>query len=126
MENRTWLYNAFFKAQDRFLAYEMESGFEPEVIYDYIHCARLLASHHYQGAKEQNFLLCELFLRQIYFHFLDAIQDPTRSRIFRRVCLDSIYILLMELNKCYQQVDNGELRLRQLKQQLQRIQAPLD
>ncbi|EMY6821066.1 hypothetical protein ABCL23_003438, partial [Vibrio cholerae] len=95
MENRTWLYNAFFKAQDRFLAYEVESGFEPEVIYDYIHCARLLASHHYQGAKEQNFLLCELFLRQIYFHFLDAIQDPTRSRIFRRVCLDSIYILLM-------------------------------
>lgn len=74
MENRTWLYNAFFKAQDRFLAYEVESGFEPEVIYDYIHCARLLASHHYQGAKEQNFLLCELFLRQIYFHFLDPFK----------------------------------------------------
>lgn len=53
MENRTWLYNAFFKAQDRFLAHEVESGFEPEVIYDYIHCARLLASHHYQGAKSK-------------------------------------------------------------------------
>ncbi|HGF7167574.1 TPA: hypothetical protein AB5F34_003726, partial [Vibrio mimicus] len=122
----TWLYNAFFKAQDRFLVHEIESGFEPDVIYDYIHCARLIASHHYEGAKEQNFLLCELFLRQIYFHFLDAIQDPTRSRVFRRVCLDSIYILLMELNKCYQQVENGERQLQRLKQKLQQIQAPLD
>ncbi|KLN63463.1 hypothetical protein [Vibrio sp. VPAP30] len=126
MDNQQLLYNAFYKSQDRFLDSYTQCGFEPDVIHDYIHWGMLLASQYESGSDNENPLLCELFLRQLYFHLLDAIQDPLRSRIFRRVSLDSIHTPLMCLKRYYYQWEDGDVQFLHLKQQLQRIQAPLD
>ncbi|CAK4075417.1 hypothetical protein OH458_14245 [Vibrio sp. MarTm2] len=120
------LYLCFFKAQDRFNNKLTSGGFEPDVIQDYIHSAMNLSSFYEPGATNENTLLCELFLRRLYFDLLDAIQDPIRSRIFRRVCLDSIHTPLLCLKRFYYHWDDGDIRFLQLQQQLQRIQAPLD
>ena len=77
-------------------------------------------------ADEENLLLCELFLRQVYFHLLDAIQDSTRSRIFRRVCLDSIHTPLFCLKRYYYQFEQGDVKFLALQQQLRLIQISLD
>lgn len=90
MKRRKDIFNAFFKAQDRFQL-AAPSGFEPDVIHDYIHWGMVLSSSYEHEAEDENLLLCELFLRQVYFHLLEAIQDPTRTRTFRRVCLDSVH-----------------------------------
>ncbi|WP_047042625.1 hypothetical protein [Vibrio mexicanus] len=126
MDNQDLLYNAYYKAQDRFLDLHTQGGFEPDVIHDYIHWGMLLASQYESGASSENPLLCELFLRQLYFHLIDAIEDPLRSRIFRRVCLDSIHTPLICLKRYYYQYENGDVKFLLIKQQLQRIQAPLD
>ncbi|WP_070964157.1 hypothetical protein [Vibrio sonorensis] len=126
MEPNQSLYKAFFDAQDRFLAPTGPAGFEPDVIGDYIHSTTMLTSLYEPGAEQENNLLCELFLRQVYTHLLDAIADPSRSRIFRRVCLDSIHLPLIHLKRYYYQFDNGDAVFRALKQKLQYVQAPLD
>ncbi len=126
MDSHAHLYNAFFKAQDRFQDYSSPHGFEPDVIHEYLHWGVLLAASHEHGAEQENALLCELFLRQLYHHFLEAIADPRRSRIFRRVCLDSIHVPLLTLKRYYDQFEDGDIRFLALQQQLRGVQAPLD
>ncbi|EHC9868870.1 TPA: hypothetical protein ACVOYR_003920 [Vibrio alginolyticus] len=125
MDNKRDIFNAFFKAQDRFLL-AAPHGFEPDVIHDYIHWGMVLSSCYEHDADEENLLLCELFLRQVYFHLLDAIQDSTRSRIFRRVCLDSIHTPLFCLKRYYYQFEQGDVKFLTLQQQLRLIQISLD
>ncbi|MEF1212605.1 hypothetical protein REH77_11110 [Vibrio alginolyticus] len=43
MDNKRDIFNAFFKAQDRFLL-AAPHGFEPDVIHDYIHWGMVLSS----------------------------------------------------------------------------------
>ncbi|SHF73963.1 hypothetical protein [Vibrio gazogenes] len=120
------LYNAFFKAQDRFIQHHQVLGFEPETIQEYIQSGLLLASFYRPETHDENDLLYELFLRQVFFHLLDAIQDPIYSRIFRRICLDSIHIPLLTLKRYYRQLNNGDAKLTALQQQLRSIQTILD
>ncbi|USD42356.1 hypothetical protein J4N42_06460 [Vibrio sp. SCSIO 43135] len=124
MDCQQQLYNLYFKAQDRFLYQYLERGFEPDVIYDYIHSGMMLSSLYETGAEHESPLLCELYLRQVYFHLLDAIQDPKRSHTFRRVCLDSVYTPLMCLKRHYYQQEDGDAKFLPLQLQLQRIKAP--
>ncbi len=126
MSPSNYLYSAYFAAQDRFRNTHSLSGFEPDVIYDYIHSAHALAFYYEPHTKHENCLLCELFLRQVYFDLLEAIQDPNRSRTFRRVCLDSIHAPLLALKRYYAYYDNGDIQFLSLKHQLLRIQAPFD
>ncbi len=126
MDRTRPFYNGLFKARDRFLDNSTTCGFEPDVIQEYIHWTLTLASNYERGAKDENTLLHELFLRQLYFHLLDAIQDPQRSRIFRRLCLDSIHTPLLCLKRHYDQWEDGDIKFLLLQQQLQRVQAPLD
>lgn len=120
------LYQSFYQSQDRFIDKTTDGGFEPDVIHDYIHSTMNLASYYEPGATHENFLLCELFLRRLYFDLLAAIQDPIRSRVFRRVCLDSIHTPLLCLKRYYYHWDDGDIRFLQIQQQLQRVQAPFD
>lgn len=127
MADSKHLYRAFFKAQDRFINHRVtSSGFEPDVIYDYIHCGIALASHHEPHADQQNWLLCELFIRQVYFHLIEAIQDPLRSLVFRRVCLDNIHTPLLFLKRFYYHFEHGEKAFGQVQKALMQLQAPLD
>ncbi|PSW11369.1 hypothetical protein C9I98_24275 [Photobacterium sanctipauli] len=121
------LYADFFKALDRFNDHQTPSrGFEPDIIYSFIHSGLLLASSHEPKAQQANVLLCELTLRRVYFTLIEAIEDPTRSMIFRRVCLDSLHSPLIQLKRFYEQFDGGRQRYSLLQQRLQRLQAPLD
>ncbi|KUJ00490.1 hypothetical protein [Vibrio sp. MEBiC08052] len=126
MRREEILYNAFFKAQDRFIQHNQPLGFEPEVIQEYIQSGLLLASLYRPETHHENGLLHELFLRRVFFHLLDAIQDPTYSRIFRRICLDSIHIPLLTLKRFYRQLNGGDIKLMSLQQQLRSIQTILD
>ncbi|SJN53821.1 hypothetical protein VR7878_00502 [Vibrio ruber DSM 16370] len=126
MHREEILYNAFFKAQDRFIHDNQPLGSEPEIIQEYIQSGLLLASLYRPETHHENSLLHELFLRQIFFHLLDAIQNPANSRIFRRICLDSIHIPLLTLKRYYHQLDNGDVKLMELQQQLRMIQTILD
>ncbi len=60
MKRRKDIFNAFFKAQDRFQL-AAPSGFEPDVIHDYIHWGMVLSSSYEHEAEDENLLLCELF-----------------------------------------------------------------
>ena len=61
-----------------------------------------LSSLYERDTEYENTLLCEFYLRQVYFHLIDAIQDPCRGKIFRRVCLDAIHTPLLCLKRYYQ------------------------
>ncbi|MDN3611931.1 hypothetical protein ACODM8_10075 [Vibrio ostreicida] len=126
MDNQQALYNGYFKAQDRFLEQHTPCGFEPDVIHDYIHWALTLSSVYERGEENENPLLCEFYLRQVYFHLLDAIQDALRSRTFRRVCLDAVHTPLFSLKRYYDQWENGDIKFIELQHQLQRLRTPLD
>ena len=126
MDSQKALYNAFFKAQDRFVDSYTPHGFEPDIVHEYIHSAMTLSSLYEQGTEHENTLLCELYLRQVYFHLIKAIQDPLRSRTFRRVCLDAIHTPLLCLKRFYHQWEDGDTKFLQLQQKLQRIRMPLD
>ncbi|GLT16970.1 hypothetical protein GCM10007938_07470 [Vibrio zhanjiangensis] len=126
MDSQSPLYNAFFKAQDKFIDHYIPHGFEPDIVHEYIHSAMTLSSFYAQGTEHENALLCELYLRQVYFHLIEAVQDPCRSKAFRRVCLDSIHTPLLCLKRYYHQWEDGEIRFLQLQQRLQRIRMPLD
>ncbi|MGB1320739.1 MAG: hypothetical protein ACPG5L_07400 [Vibrio gallaecicus] len=125
MEEQKILYSMFYKAQDRFTAPTTSAGFEPDVIQEYIHCGITLASYYEKHAENENILLCELFLRQIFLHLIEAIESPQRSMIFRRVCLDSIYSPLYCLKRHYCQQVEGNARYQSLHRKLQQVQAPL-
>ena len=126
MDSQTPLYNAFFKAQDRFLDSYTPYGFEPDIVHEYIHSAMALSSLYERDTEYENTLLCEFYLRQVYFHLIDAIQDPCRGKIFRRVCLDAIHTPLLCLKRYDHQLENGDKKFLQLQQNLQRIRMPLD
>lgn len=126
MSEQTAVYNGFFKAKDRFLNAHNEAGFEPDVIYEYIHWGMLMSSLHWQGVRQENSLLCELFLKQVYQDMLDAISNPKHTRIYRRVCLDSVNKPLVALKRYYSQFEHGEEVYLRLKHQLRFVQAPLD
>ncbi|NOH96612.1 hypothetical protein [Vibrio sp. 99-70-13A1] len=125
MEEQQILYSMFYKAQDRFLEPYASPGFEPDVIQEYIHCGITLASYYEHHAENENLLLCELYLRQVFFHLIDAIESPKRSFLFRRLCLDSIHSPLFNLKRHYYQQLNGRERFLNVQQTLQQVQAPL-
>ncbi|MHC6530065.1 MULTISPECIES: hypothetical protein [unclassified Vibrio] len=125
MEQQQALYRAFYQAQDRFLDPYTACGFEPDIICNYVHCGLLLTSYYEYGAEHQNPLLCELFLRQVYFHLLDGIDDTTRSRVFRQICLDAVHTPLLCLKRFYDHISDGDIKFLSLKQELQRLNTPL-
>ena len=126
MDNQKQVYNAFYKSQDRFLEKECQCGFEPDIISEYLYWGMIIASRYEQGSKHENPLMCEMFLRQIYFHLLEAIRDPNRNHVFRQICLDSIHTPLLSLKRYYSHWENGDLNFLKLQQLLQRLQTPLD
>lgn len=121
MDNIQWMYNGYFKAQDVFFSPQTNSADEAEIVYNYMYYARLLSKYYNAESESRNTLLCEYFLRQTFFHFFTAIENPSHSITFRQLCLDSIHNLLFELRKHYQYLPNGERKYRELKFKLQMI-----
>ncbi|KXF82915.1 hypothetical protein [Enterovibrio coralii] len=126
MDSKQYLYQTYFDAQDRFNEKHSPYGYEPDIVQQYLHAGFNLASFHDFGADNESPLLTELFLKQLYFSLLEAIQDPARSHSFRHVCLDAIHAPLIGLKRYYKNWPNGDVRFLQLQQELQRLQAPLD
>ncbi|MCG9557869.1 MULTISPECIES: hypothetical protein [Vibrio] len=125
MKEQQGLYSRFYKAQDRFASLEQVQGHEPFVIRDYIECALTLSTYYERHATQENALLCELYLRQVFFHLIEAIESPGRSFTFRHICLDSIHAPLFYLKRHYCQQPQGQARFLNLSQILQQVQAPL-
>jgi len=125
MEEQQILYSMFYKAQDRFSQPDVPEGFEPDIIQEYIHCGLSLASYYEKHAEHENILLCELFLRQVFFHLIEAIESPRRPVTFRQTCLNSIYSPLFSLKRHYCQQVEGNKRFVSLQKTLQQVQAPL-
>ncbi|WP_028022013.1 hypothetical protein [Enterovibrio calviensis] len=119
-------YNAYFKAKDRFDTDHGAFGYEPDVVQGFVQTGLMLASYHELGAENENIILNELFLRQVYFRLLDAIQSPYKNHNFRRVCLDAVHSPLYALQRHYVQVPDGDRKFIQLQMLLQHLQAPLD
>ncbi|MCC4798238.1 hypothetical protein BCT30_14570 [Enterovibrio norvegicus] len=126
MDSRRHIYNAYFKAKDKFDEDRSAFGYEPDIVQGFVQTGLMLASYHELGAENESVLLNELFLRQVYFKLLDAIQSPYRTHSFRRVCLDGVHSPLYALQRHYVQVPDGERKFAQLQLMLQRLQAPLD
>ncbi|USD67743.1 hypothetical protein [Vibrio sp. SCSIO 43136] len=124
MSGKQTLYADYFRTQEQFLATKQAYGFESEIVSRYINSAVMLSDFHQQQSPEDCRLLSELFLRQVYFHLLEAISCKQRSAAFRRVCFESIYVPLLNLKRFYDEIENGELRFVQLKQELQFVQVP--
>lgn len=103
MKEQQVLYSRFYKAQDRFASLEQVQGNEPFVIRDYIECALTLSAYYEKHAAQENILLCELYLRQVFFHLIEAIESPDHSFAFRHICLDSIHSPLFYLKRHYRQ-----------------------
>lgn len=95
MMNQNMLYKAYFSARDRFSEAFAPTGYEPDIIHNFIQTGLNLASSYERDSDGENVLLCELFLRQIYFRLLDSVEDPYLSITFRQMCLDNIYIPLL-------------------------------
>jgi len=125
MQQQQLIYSTFYKAQDRFLASDVVEGYEPSTIQSYIDCSLELALQYEKDSEHENILLCELFLRQLFFHLIEAIESPQRSLTFRRVCLDLIHTPLFCLKRHYCQQPNGKQKYLPLQQTLQQVQAPL-
>ncbi|PTP98606.1 hypothetical protein [Vibrio sp. ZF 223] len=119
MKEQQGLYSRFYKAQDRFASLEQVQGHEPFVIRDYIECALTLSAYYEKHAAQENILLCELYLRQVFFHLIEAIESPERSFAFRHICLDSIHSPLFYLKRHYCQQPQGQARFLNLSQTLQ-------
>tara|TARA_B100001063_G_C16435396_1_gene390927 strand:- start:15 stop:407 length:393 start_codon:yes stop_codon:yes gene_type:complete len=125
MKEQQGLYSRFYKAQDRFASLEQVQGNEPFVIRDYIECALTLSAYYEKHAAQENILLCELYLRQVFFHLIEAIESPDHSFAFRHICLDSIHSPLFYLKRHYRQQPHGQARFLNISQTLQQVQAPL-
>ncbi|PMO02753.1 hypothetical protein BCT19_19245 [Vibrio splendidus] len=125
MKEQQVLYSRFYKAQDRFASLEQVQGNEPFVIRDYIECALTLSTYYEKHAAQENILLCELYLRQVFFHLIEAIESPDHSFAFRHICLDSIHSPLFYLKRHYRQQPHGHARFLNISQTLQQVQAPL-
>ncbi|MFA0715123.1 hypothetical protein AB4622_03800 [Vibrio splendidus] len=125
MKEQQVLYSRFYKAQDRFASLEQVQGNEPFVIRDYIECALTLSAYYEKHAAQENILLCELYLRQVFFHLIEAIESPDHSFAFRHICLDSIHSPLFYLKRHYRQQPHGQARFLNISQTQQQVQAPL-
>ncbi|MEZ8494740.1 hypothetical protein AB6C81_21080 [Vibrio splendidus] len=125
MKEQQVLYSRFYKAQDRFASLEQVQGNEPFVIRDYIECALTLSAYYEKHAAQENILLCELYLRQVFFHLIEAIESPDHSFAFRHICLDFIHSPLFYLKRHYRQQPHGQARFLNISQTLQQVQAPL-
>ena len=125
MKEQQVLYSRFYKAQDRFASLEQVQGNEPFVIRDYIECALTLSAYYEKHAAQENILLCELYLLQVFFHLIEAIESPDHSFAFRHICLDSIHSPLFYLKRHYRQQPHGQARFLNISQTLQQVQAPL-
>ncbi|MEZ9290939.1 hypothetical protein AB4251_16650 [Vibrio lentus] len=125
MKEQQGLYSRFYKAQDRFASLEQVQSHEPFVIRDYIQCGLTLSAYYEKHAAQENILLCELYLRQVFFHLIEAIESRDRSFAFRHICLDSIHSPLFYLKRHYCQQPQGQARFLNLSQTLQQVQAPL-
>lgn len=125
MKEQQVIYSRFYKAQDRFASIEQVKGNEPNIIRDYIQCGLTLSAYYEKHAAQENILLCELYLRQVFFHLIEAIESPDRSFTFRHICLDSIHSPLFYLKRHYCQQPQGQARFLNLSQTLQQVQAPL-
>ncbi|WED23976.1 hypothetical protein L3Q72_22360 [Vibrio sp. JC009] len=126
MEEQGTLYAQFFKAQDRFLNAHSAKMFDPEIIRDYVHWGMVIGNYYEQQSKTENLLLCELFLRQVYSHLLEAIRDKRHSMIFRRVCYDSIHTTFISLKRYYYHFEHGDESVQRLKYQLEQVVATMD
>ncbi|MEZ9578765.1 MULTISPECIES: hypothetical protein [unclassified Vibrio] len=125
MKEQQVLYSRFYKAQDRFASLEQVQGHEPFVIREYIEYALTLSAYYEKHAAQENILLCELYLRQVFFHLIEAIESPDHSFAFRHICLDSIHSPLFYLKRHYRQQPHGQARFLNISQTLQQVQAPL-
>ncbi len=97
------------QSADRFTSSGKVHGHEPFVIRDYIECAiNASAAYYEKHAAQENILLCELYLRQVFFHLIEAIESPERSFTFRHICLDSIHSPLFYLKRHYCQQPHGQ------------------
>jgi hypothetical protein len=113
------LYHHYFKAEDRFLNRRITPGYEPDIIIDFVQSGLNLASLYCLNTPTFNPILRELFLRRVFFHLIEAINQPNLSRIFRRICLDHIHCPLLALKKFYGNSDTGRQQLLSLQQHLQ-------
>ena len=125
MKDQQRIYSMFYKAQDRFLAPVNDENQEPVVIKSYIDCGLALALYHEKNSEHENVLLCELYLRQLFFHLIEAIESPKRSISFRQMCLDSIHSSFFCLKRHYYQQTDGAKKFLPLQKTLQQVQAPL-
>jgi len=125
MLNQKNIYTLFFKAQDQFLNRDKQ-GFDVDIIQDYVHWGKMLACLHREGSDHENTLLSELFLQQVFSHLLQAINDDTRTLIFRKICLDNIYIPLLCLKRHYYRFNGGHSKVLALQNKLNQAQISLD
>ncbi|MDO6705948.1 hypothetical protein [Photobacterium sp. 1_MG-2023] len=120
MDKTRELYRQYFLAEDRFLNHPLIPGYEQDVIIEMTQAGMNLAAYYGQLTAVRNPLLQELFLRRVFFHLLETIQDNRQSRIFRRICLDYLYCPLLALKKLYG--DNHTDKFLALKQNLLQLQ----
>ncbi|UIP30061.1 hypothetical protein [Photobacterium sp. TLY01] len=116
MSKSSTLYRQFFLAEERFLNYPLIPGFEQDVIVDMTQAGMNLAAFYGQQNAWRNPLLQELFLRRVFFHLCNSVEDKHQSRVFRRICLDYLHCPLLALKKCYG--DNHVSKFLSLKQSL--------
>lgn len=124
MDKNQELFNGYFKAQDKFICAPFGND-EPSVIYDYLHWSRRMNDHLTIGGESENILLCELFLRQTYFHFIEMILDQSVNMTFRHHCLDTVHVPLTELKHFYQYFEHGHSKYLALKVHLQHVKASM-
>ncbi|WP_064609168.1 hypothetical protein [Photobacterium sp. J15] len=121
MEKQALLYTLYFKAEDRFLHPSAASGYEPDIIIEYIQSGLNLASYYCRYSSAANPLLQELFLRRVFFLLIEAINHQKHSRLFRRICADHLYCPMMALKKFYGHSADGHRRFLSLQRNLLRI-----
>lgn len=117
MQDKTQLFNDFFRAEDRFHA-DTDPGFEPDVVVGFIQAGLQVASYYHCRGNNNNILMMELFLKRLFNGLLNAVGDCDKSYVFRRMCLEYIHSPLIELKRLYEQCPNGWSRYLALQQQL--------
>ncbi|GAB6260572.1 hypothetical protein L4174_018170 [Photobacterium sp. CCB-ST2H9] len=120
MDKTRELYRQYFLAEDRFLNHPLIPGYEQDVIIDMTQAGMNLAAYYGQPTPVRNPLLQELFLRRVFFHLLNTIDNRHQSRIFRRICLDYLHCPLLALKKFYG--DSHTDKFLSLKQNLLQLQ----
>ncbi len=126
MKESTFLYQMFYQAEDRFMFLSEENGLEHEVVFSYIQATLNLASWYRKDSDFANPLLEELFLRRVYYNLLESINDSSKCRILRQICLDQIHGPLIALKRHYCHSSAGYERFLMLQKDLRDIQYTND